>query len=101
MADPTTMHNVSTSLPDDLFDRFEADRIEADRNIAQQLRVIVRDYYRMLDKQRQAILRVPKESEETRIMPLPTAPRPLEPYVGRQPEGTRVTWPDPLPTDAR
>lgn len=91
-AEPTAMHSASTSLPEDLYERVLADGSEAERNLSQQLRWIVRDYYRRLDKERQAILRVPKDSEPTRVMPLPTSPSPLKPYVGTTPPDTTVTW---------
>jgi hypothetical protein len=100
VTDPTGMHQIATSLPDDLFERFDADRVEADRNVSQQLRWVVREYYRMVDRNRQTVIPgVPRASQETRIMPkvptvLPTEPRKLEPYVGRTDPTTTITFDD-------
>ena len=91
MTEPTSMHQIGTSLPDDLFERFEEERAEAVRNVSQHLRAIVRDYFRMLDARQRATVPVPRASQDTRIMPavLPTEPRKLEPW-----KPAPVTWDD-------
>jgi len=96
MTEPTSMHQIGTSLPDDLFERFEEERAEAVRNVSQHLRAIVRDYYRMLDARQRATVPVPRASQDTRIMPavLPTEPRKLEPWKGVGTRDTKVIWDD-------
>lgn len=72
MTAPTTLHSVSTSLPDDLWERFEAERQAEDRDKSKHLRQIVRRYYQMLDD---AITPVPAP-----VTPWEPAPqRPIDP----------------------
>lgn len=53
MVDPTSMHSITTSLPDGLWRRFEEERKSEDRNIAQHLRVVVKRYFEHVDSQQE------------------------------------------------
>jgi hypothetical protein len=87
MNDPIEMHGVSTSLPDDLWARFEDERRSEDRNVAQHLRRIVREHFtrKDLEMKRERVGR-PYVDPDGRSVGSVTVPRsgdPHQPYIGR------------------
>lgn len=84
-------HTIATSLPDDLWEAFEAERAREDRNIAQHLRVIVRRYF----EQQGAMATMKRAPQPPTQQPLPPNFPWAKPHIGDVPQ----TWPGVVTSD--